>query len=140
MDNEEKIVKIPLISKPGKQNINGIIFDEDSYIKAMESEYTKEAIKNGAMHLFVDSPINNYTAVIEKIIGEILFFDTESVTVKMTTDMYDTYIDTPERDYCGAGLLVEGKMRDIPNIFEIEKILGFQFIINKGGIPIRRII
>ena len=140
MDNEEKIIKIPLISKPGKSNVNGIIFDKDSYIKAMDSEYTKEALKNGEILLFVDSPTNGYAAVIEKTIGEVLFFDTESVTVKMTADMYGTYIDTPERDYCGAGLLVEGKMRDIPNIFEIEKILGFQFIINKGGIPIRRII
>ena len=139
-DNEEKIVKIPLISKPGEPNANGIIFDRDSFIKAMDSEFTKEAIKNRTMPLFVDFPINDYTAVIENTIGEVLFFDTESVTVKMSADTYSTYHDNPKRDYYGAGLLVEGKMREVPNIFEIKKILWFQLTIKKYGIPIRRII
>lgn len=122
MDNEEKIVKIPLISKLGEPNINGIIMDKDSFIEAMESEYTKEALKIGTMPLFVDSPTTRYNVVpIENTIGTVLFFDTESVTAKIPVNMYNAYFGNNEFDNYRAGLFVAGKMKDAPNIFEIEK-------------------
>ena len=142
-DNEENIVKIPLITKLGEPNINGIIMDKDSFIKAMKSEYTKEIIKNGGMPLFVDSP--DYGVVpIENIIGEVLFFNTEFVTVKITANMYNTYFGNNELDNYRAGLFVAGKfvagkMKDTHNIFEIEKILGFQ-LLNRKSVAIKRII
>ena len=137
-DNEENIVKIPLITKLGEPNINGIIMDKDSFIKAMKSEYTKEIIKNGGMPLFVDSP--DYGVVpIENIIGEVLFFNTEFVTVKITANMYNAYFGNNELDNYRAGLFVAGKMKDTHNIFEIEKILGFQ-LLNRKSVAIKRII
>lgn len=138
IDNEENIIKIPLISKIGEPNINGIIMDKDSFIKAMKSEYTKEIIKNGGMPLFVDSP-DCGVVHIENIIGEVLFFNTEFVTVKITANMYNTYFGNNELDNYRAGLFVAGKLKDTTNIFEIEKILGFQ-LLNKESKAIRRII
>ena len=145
MNNEEKVkqigidtivkLPIPLIGEP---NINGYIIDKDSFIKAMDRQV---ADKNGGILLFVDSPINN-TIPIENIIGKVISFDTESVTVKMTTDMYNTYLCDHELNYYRADLFTKAhKMKDAYNIFEIEKILGFQLIIIKEGKAIvRRIV
>ena len=137
MDNNI-IVSIKMITELGKPNINGIIFDKDSFIKAMNSEYTKESIKFGVMPLFVGSTVNNMVPT-EDIIGKVISFDRESITVKMTEYMYNTYLGNNELDYYRAGLFVSGKMKDAPNIFEIEKILGFQ-LLNRKSVAIEKII
>lgn len=122
---EKIITKIP-ITPPGVMNRNGIAFDPDSYIEVMNSERTKEMIKNKTFFL-----VDTINIDLKHVIGTIINWTPEYIEVEMDNQEFADYI-IPLGKNCIAGIIGRGEFIKY-KLFKLSDVDGFQLLTGKYG-------
>ena len=127
---EKIITKIP-VTPPGTPNSNGIILDPESYEKVMNSERTKEMIKNKTFFLVFYVEEGTINIDLKYVIGTIINWTTEYIEVEMDNQKFTDFI-IPLGKNCIAGIIGGGEfIKDSDKIFKLSYMNGFQLLTGK---------
>ena len=140
-DGNSVLVTLPFKVKPGERNVNGILYEEESYIAALK-EYQRELGRNTSTKFLIDRDYEtlkenknskSYYVPFDKAIGllEWINFDDYTAEIRIFNDtIYG--LDNIDK-YC-IGCLIVVDSEPVNGKFIVECIKGFT-LIPKEDIP-----
>lgn len=140
-DGDSLLVTLPLKVRPGERNVNGILYEEESYINALK-DYQRELGRNTSTKFLIDKDYEtlkenksskSYYVPFDKAVGLLEWINLDDYTVEVRI-FNDTIHGVINPDEYRIGCLIVVDSEPVNGKFIVECIKGFT-LIPKEDIP-----